>query len=995
MADPVLFELLLNVAAAGLYDAARRFTRLDRTASDRRALVEGQVLSDPAVSNAIGIATEKMTAVEEIDPRLGGESFREFLAGPEVRQIVGELFVTDLAQADLGGEALREQFLASFSIAVGVPASELAEHSSRIFDALTISMLAALRAAIDRDALSAHEATSALRHRLLQGQLDNIEANLSLLAELDRPSVVEILEFEEKYRRQVRKRASHIVPPSLDRNERKPIADLYVAPEFQFPSSTEQQPYLENLSYDQLLRDLHRVVLLGDPGGGKSTLTLKLCHDLAAPRSSDTSQSSSPILVSLRDYGVAKAKDACSLLDFMAREAHASLQITEVPAGAFEYLLRNGRALVIFDGLDELLDTSFRQQVTADVESFAGMFPKVPILVTSRKVGYEQAPLDTSEFPVVLLGEFTSEQVEEYATKWFDLDADLPEPEQEGRVADFMRESEIVPDLRANPLLLGLLCNIYRGESYIPANRPDVFKKCALMLFERWDRRRGIVVPLPFESRLRPTMQYLAHWIYSDAALQAGVTQNDLVDKATEYLHPRRFEHEEDARQAAEDFIDLCKGRAWVFTDTGSTGPGVRLFQFTHRTFLEYFSADYLARTHNGPAALTDILAPRIALREWDVVAQLAIQIQTDYVEDAGDEVINDLLDRGLEASPEERLNLVSFSSRSLEFLVPSPHCIRRITAETLDTALTLVRAGEATTRQDPNDPLVEQSPAEELIRGLTGAGSEAEDTVADELSQFLTRAFKQASGREAVAIGELGLHLSISHRRGRNTDRWRRVSDALADEWRDKLVALAPTEFSTAVDCLTLGFVTIPEFVEWHGVEQLFSERQYVFWSRVRSAPLAYLCVWGATTAFKHEGWKERRKRFEERLGELGDVLSNTDPPWTHHERGTFGSWLYHVGEGRCSLQNPTPEQQFAMFAVLAAASEATDEEVRKEILRRLPSLKPPLAAYAPAIEARFAGSADLKELGNHPPRVQEFIGDWVTGKIDLALAPSVEPLP
>jgi hypothetical protein len=61
----------------------------------------------------------------------------------------------------------------------------------------------------------------------------------------------------------------------------------------------------------------------------------------------------------------------------------------QAPAGLVARLLITGTALVIFDGLDELLDTGHRAEVTAIVERFCTEYPLAPVLVTSRLVGYE------------------------------------------------------------------------------------------------------------------------------------------------------------------------------------------------------------------------------------------------------------------------------------------------------------------------------------------------------------------------------------------------------------------------------------------------------------------------------------------------------------------------------------------------------------------------------------------------------------------------------
>src|SRR5437764_7478231 len=98
------------------------------------------------------------------------------------------------------------------------------------------------------------------------------------------------------------------------------------------------------------------------------------------------------------------------------------------------------------------LETNFRREVTAATESFCELYPSVPVLVTSREVGYEQAPLDSSRFEVFRLSEFDDDQVRDYASKWFAADKDLTREQQQQKAAAFLEESQTVPDLRSNPL---------------------------------------------------------------------------------------------------------------------------------------------------------------------------------------------------------------------------------------------------------------------------------------------------------------------------------------------------------------------------------------------------------------------------------------------------------------------------------------------------------------------------------------------------------------
>jgi len=436
-----------------------------------------------------------------------------FLKSSEAETVVRQLYATKLA--DSGGaeriDSIRKEFLACLSLHLDISVDRLADAGDHLFRALRIACDRSLAWAIEHGVLAAHEATSTARHQVLRDTLAGIEKSLILLAARDRPSVDSISEFEEKYREQVDFRHAHIQPPHFNGARKVPIDDLYVAPSLStVPHVKGEQP--TRLETPDFLSQLHRTVVLGNPGSGKSTFALKLVHDLAIHRTTRTvgGRELTPILVVLREYGRVKKAENCSILQFIELQSNSLYQL-QPPLAAFEYLLLSGRALVIFDGLDELLETSYRREISADVESFARLYPNVPLLVTSREVGYEQAPLDRAKFRLFRIAPFDEEQVRQYASKWFGREEDYT-PEQRREKADaFLDESRPAADLRSNPLMLSLMCNLYRVEGYIPRNRADVYEKCSLMLFERWDKSRGILV----QRRVSSTLRHPA-WEFTD-----------------------------------------------------------------------------------------------------------------------------------------------------------------------------------------------------------------------------------------------------------------------------------------------------------------------------------------------------------------------------------------------------------------------------------------------------------------------------------------------
>ena len=635
---------------------------------------------DQKLDRTIEIILDKL-AIKNGEVR---KALKDFLKSPEVSAIIKQVFSAILlGEKDKYIRNIEKEFQSLMSYHLGLEEKKIDEFAKHLFDhyieqiEYLFSEMSELREFSDVGKFD----------RLILNQILNEVANINKNIEFlstSQTSIEDIRKFEIRYREQVKNRFRYIRPPYYDQSRRVPIDDIYVCPGFnkilfQKKDKDDDSDHLDPIDLTNFSKIFFRCVILGNPGAGKSTLAQKFAYDIANQSSEDISVQNGliPILVVLRDFGIERNKNKISIINYIETISNSNFQ-TKPPAGAFEYILLNNHAIVIFDGLDELLDTKFRQEITEDIESFCNLYPSVRVLVTSRSIGYEQAPIDVNEFEKYEILPFEKSQISEYANKWFNLDTDIPIQERDKTINSFLKESEIVPDLISNPLMLSLICNIYRGETYIPKNKPEVYEKCSVMLYERWDKTRGLKKTLPFEVHFEPLLMFLAYWIYSDQKLQNGVLEKDLINKSIEYLMSKRFDQLEDADFAAKEYISLCKGRAWVFTDVGTTKNGESIYKFTHRTFLEYFSAKCLARNYSTPKSLFTILKKRIEKEEWDVVNQLALQILNTNVEDGADIFINMILDN-LPTDKQLAYNSISFILRCLKFITPSPNTIKKI----------------------------------------------------------------------------------------------------------------------------------------------------------------------------------------------------------------------------------------------------------------------------------------------------------------------------
>ena len=524
--------------------------------------------------------------------------------------------------------------------------------------------------------------------------------------------------FLASYRRHVIEEHGKLKPPDFDRRSLVPIRDIYV------PAAIFEDTFSERtvanlaapptLTVWDLAGRLDRTVLLGDPGGGKTTASHVLMHYFASGKPRLT-----PFLVTLRNYAAADPPEH-SVVGYIESELKTFYQCPP-PPGLVDMLLLTGQAVVIFDGLDELLDTSRRADVASRVEHFCREYPLIPVLVTSRAVGYDQARLDESQFVTFRLGGFRDADVAEYARKWFALQEGASKNDAEA----FLAESESVPDLRANPLLLSLMCILYRGEGSLPRNRAEVYEQCARLLFKRWDSHRHIHQELLAGRYIEPILRYLAWWLFTRDNTQTSVTERELVTATTGFLHGRGFESGDDAREAALQFIEFSCGRLWVFTDAGTSATGERLYAFTHRTFLEYFAACQIAYDCDTPEKLARMLAPHAARGEWEIVGELAVQIKETTSRDGAQRVYEALLGERRRRSSAGRSNVLCFLVQTLRSVTPPPQIIRRLTREVVsfqfagdpDDPIRFMPIGRLLTIATPSLEIV----SEELSAALTG----------------------------------------------------------------------------------------------------------------------------------------------------------------------------------------------------------------------------------------------------------------------------------
>ena len=385
------------------------------------------------------------------------------------------------------------------------------------------------------------------------------------------------------------------------------------------------------ITYQHFRRSFSRAVILGDPGGGKSRLCQQYCFDLARQTALGVQYppvpnvelgiQKLPIRVVLRSFEKARnVEPQLDLLSFIIRDFlnwpgfdERTLRI------AVSHYLLLGQAAVCFDGLDEILTISRRRDYVELISLFSDAYPMCPVLVTSRRVGYQDAPLSEA-FGEYQLSQFSDQEVEGYVAEFLNVCGNEKKIKAVERAVIFMEQtSRHASDLRNNPLMLGLMSWLFMNNETVPKNRPEIYAKCALLMFEKWDKNRDIQANIPPDFNLLGLFSFVASHVFGQAETEDGVTEEWLENKLNEYFQVW-YEEKAKASAASRALLDFIVGRAWVMSEVGP-----KIFKFTHRTFLEYFFARYLDDQNDTVESLMKSLSAQITAGQQNVVCHLAL----------------------------------------------------------------------------------------------------------------------------------------------------------------------------------------------------------------------------------------------------------------------------------------------------------------------------------------------------------------------------------
>ncbi|MBD2776732.1 NACHT domain-containing protein [Iningainema tapete] len=361
-----------------------------------------------------------------------------------------------------------------------------------------------------------------------------------------------------------------------------------------------------------------KLMVLGKPGSGKTTFLQWVAIKC---NMGEFQPNRVPIFIRLKNFAEDIRRDDSDfrLLNYISEEFCDCGIANKL---VIETILNLGEALILLDGLDEVLEKD-EKEVVKQIRKFVDKYFKNQFIITCRIATNEYRFQDIG-FNEVEVTDFNSGQVEAFAKKWFVAVARNSRKEGEATARRFIEnllENQPIQTLVVTPILLNLICLVFQAKEEFPSKRSKLYEQGLDILLKKWDEHKGIKRDevyrnLSLEQKIELLTQVAAITFEKSRYF---FEQSEVEQYIADYLRtfPNTQTNRLTLKQDSKAVLKSIEAQHGLLVERA-----MGIYSFSHLTFQEYLTAKKFVDSYDWQNLVNYITEKR-----WQEVFLLAVSI--------------------------------------------------------------------------------------------------------------------------------------------------------------------------------------------------------------------------------------------------------------------------------------------------------------------------------------------------------------------------------
>ncbi|MCK4667878.1 NACHT domain-containing protein [Candidatus Dependentiae bacterium] len=383
-----------------------------------------------------------------------------------------------------------------------------------------------------------------------------------------------------------------LTPRLFSGNSFKQFPEIFVEPYFkpeilETEDMDEQDYFLSSRVKLNRILENDNILILGDPGSGKTTLIKHLTLSFLKSKHKDPGNSPDYYFpIYLRASDLAKGIENGNyeeLIKYLLFDEYRKF------SDILEYFISKERVILMIDGLDEIPDRVLGVRVNKATLDLKLCKPGIKLILTSRIYRNRDIVFE-SNFKKFFIQELSSGQQSRFLESWLN---EIYEPDKQAEMQKKLKnelfKNRNLRRISRNPLILTMIIIMFSQGIKLSDNKIFLFESITDTLVDSW--------PLYHREKLLPKHEIIFILKQTASFILRSSNDNQISEFNLRSILTDRFNaidngiQEPEINQKIDRFLEMLEKDTGYLISRGRDKNGMFIFSFIHKSFYEYMAS--------------------------------------------------------------------------------------------------------------------------------------------------------------------------------------------------------------------------------------------------------------------------------------------------------------------------------------------------------------------------------------------------------------------